>query len=78
MPNHHIKCIYNFLQYFLFIFCRSEIVWEQKKKSRWKTLPGKMCDALEEGYLKTQGRKNISKEKILEMEVSMVDNFLLL
>lgn len=57
---------------------KSPIVWEQHKKNRWKTLPGRMCEALEEGYTRMQARKSnvASKEKILEMEVDFDKMFI--
>ena len=55
----------------LFLFCRSNIVWEQYKKNRWKTMTFRLCEALEEGYEKVQqGRRSVAgKEKVLDMEV---------
>jgi len=47
---------------------KSKIVWEQFKK-RWKTLSGRVCEALEEGYVKYTDGKITAKEKILDMEV---------
>lgn len=51
------------------ILCRSESVWEQYKKNRWRPLPIGMSDALEEGYAEYVQKKGVSKEKILDKEV---------
>lgn len=54
---------------FLIYHFRSPIVWEQRKKNRWKTLPMVMCEALEEGYTNYTSSKGSVKEKILDKEV---------
>ena len=56
---------------------RSPIVWEQRKKNRWKALPMVMCEALEEGYDNYSTGKGSVKEKILDKEVSFIHKSLL-
>ena len=73
MLNQVLLCEFH-NKFIYFVSYRSNIVWEQYKKNRWKTLTFRMCEALEEGYEKAQqGRRSVSgKEKVLDMEVTII------
>ncbi|XP_065656239.1 intermembrane lipid transfer protein VPS13A isoform X1 [Hydra vulgaris] len=54
---------------------KSNVIWEKKKNSRWKSMTHQMCEALEEGYQRFQN-KGSKREKILEVEVDFEKMFI--